>query len=392
MTGTDASSLTLRFPPVIEFGWGAQARVPGVLADLFGDSATPRVLLVSTRTVAGFPEDAHAALCGSPPVATYSGVPHDPPLEVVEELRTLATENRAEAVLAAGGGSVMDAAKAAAALAGAAGSVADYFYGKRQQLRPGLPMIALPTTAGSGAELTRNAVLSDPGNLLKKSLRLRWMVPKAAVSDPELTLSAPPALTAASGMDALTQAVEAYISLRANAVSRGLAAEGVRLLLHHLCAAYQDGTDKRARTETARGSLLTAMSFSQSGLGAVHGLAHPLGISLGLPHGLVCAILLPHVLRWNAPVCEEELDTLARHAGLDSGAGLLASLRSLAQELGVPPGFPKKSLNSEVIEHVVANCRSGSMKANPRPMNDEDVRRFLVSLGTSELEGNEAPV
>jgi alcohol dehydrogenase class IV len=243
-----------------------------------------------------------------------------------------------------------------------------------------LPVIALPTTAGSGAEITNNAVLTDPETRVKKSLRSPLMVPAAAVVDAELTLSQPPDLTAWSGLDALTQAIESYLSLTANAASRALARQAVAQLMRHLPAAVHNGQDREVRTAVAEGSLLSAMAFSQGGLGAAHGLAHPLGLGLGLAHGFTCAILLPHVLRWNAAVCAGQLGELAQAVNVPDAAAFVASVSRLCQELHVPDTFAGTGLSGDHFPAILANCRTASMKANPRPMSDEDVRNLLTIL------------
>ena len=370
----------LRYPCPIVFGWGEHARLPELIRDSLPAESAPRVLLVATRGIAGRPAQELEKLLGTAPVAVCSGIPHDPPLEAVQNIVRQAWKQHANVVVAMGGGSVIDAAKAAAAVAPQEGELAEYFHGQRRLECPGLPLIALPTTAGSGAEITKNAVLTDRAGGVKKSLRSPLMVPAAAIVDPELTVSMPPELTAASGLDALTQAVEAYISAWAHAVSRLLAAEATRLLLEHLPVACRNGDDRDARTGMAEGSLLSAMAFSQSGLGAVHGLAHPLGVALGLPHGYVCAVLLPHILLWNAPVSQDSLEILARQVGCGCSGELVERIVALVAELGIPADFANDGLTEAHFADIVANCRSNSMSANPRPMTDEDVRELLQRL------------
>ena len=374
------TDLTLRYPAVIEFGCGARRKLPDIIASLrLGHE--PRLLLVCIRTFVRTGEiDELRHLCGGASCGCYADVPHDPPLQTVDALIQIAREVHADAVVAVGGGSVIDAAKAAAVLAPAAGTASAYFHGQRSIDSPGLAFIALPTTAGTGAEITRNSVLTDPATRVKKSLRSPLMVPYAAVVDPELTMSCPPSLTAASGLDALTQAVESFLSKNAHAVSRALAAQAVKRLMAHLAAAFHNGSDADARTAVAEGSLLSALAFSQSGLGAVHGLAHPIGLALNLAHGLTCAILLPHILAWNAPACEAELRELAQAIGLRSSGEFTEAVSELGRELGIPANFAELGLTAEHFEEILANCRSGSMKANPRHLTDEDVLELLRTL------------
>jgi alcohol dehydrogenase class IV len=317
-------------------------------------------------------------------VATHAGVPHDPPLAAVDAVIALARQGEAEVIVAAGGGSVIDAAKAAAAVVptGADG-VGHFFHGEQTVTEPGLPLIALPTTAGSGAEITKNAVLTDRQASLKKSIRSPHMVPRGAIVDPDMTLTAPPSLTAASGLDALTQAIESYLSIRANAVTSALARTAVGLIAAHLPMAFRNGDNLAARTEVARGSLLSAMAFSQSGLGAVHGLAHPLGTALGLPHGLVCAILLPHVLAWNTPACQVKMAELGGTLGLGTAEDFARAITELCDALDVPKDFSEHGLHPDQFDFVIANCRSNSMRTTPRPMRDADVRSLLERLAAA---------
>lgn len=375
-----STDFLLRYPPTVRFGWGAAAELPALLRNVHG-TEQPRTFVVSAGTIVRSGQlQRFRELCGPCICGTAADVPCEPTLAAVDRLTEQVRETAAEVLVAVGGGSVIDAVKAAAILVPADEPCATYFHGRRPLPEQGLPVIALPTTAGTGAEVTSNSVLTDPQANVKKSLRAAAMVPAAALVDPELTLTAPPALTAASGLDALTQALEAYLSRKANAASRPLAAAAVARLLPNLASTWRDGTNRNARTAVAAGSLLSAMAFSQSGLGAVHGLAHPLGLALGLPHGLTCAILLPHMLEWNAPVCGAALDELARLLGCDSGEKLRQRIAALCRELQVPAGFGNCGLHASQIETVVTNCRSGSMKANPRHLEDDDVRALLDRL------------
>ncbi|OPZ26164.1 MAG: Lactaldehyde reductase [Lentisphaerae bacterium ADurb.BinA184] len=380
----------LLYPPRIRFGWGCLDD----LADAWRLApGAARVFLVCTRSFADSANYGRLeARCpGGRLAGWHVGVPPDPPLAAVDAIIAEAREAGADAVVAVGGGSVIDAAKAAAALVPVAGAtVRPYFDGEREIAGPGLPLIALPTTAGTGAEVTRNAVLTDSAGPAKKSLRSPFMVPRAAWVDPELTVTLPPALTAASGLDALTQAVESSLSTAAHAASLALAAEAVRLLLAALPGAYAQGGDRAARTAVAEGSLLSGMAFSQSGLGAVHGLAHPIGARLGLAHGFTCAVLLPHVLAFNAPVCGERLARLAAAAGCGTAEGFVAAVASLCRTLDIPADFRGCGLTPEHVPAIVAGCRSASMKTNPRPMPDDEVRQLLGRLGGFSHGGHQA--
>lgn len=304
----------------------------------------------------------------------------EPPLDNVDELIELGRKESVTAVVALGGGSTIDAAKAAAAIIPKEGKTADYFFGKRKINTKGLFFAALPTTAGTGAEITNNAVLTDKKGKVKKSIRHPSMVADIAIIDPELTLNMPSAITAASGLDALTQAIESFTSASANAVSKTMAKEAVIKIMHSILPAYQDGNDISHRKTMAEGSMLSAMAFSQSGLGAVHGLAHPIGSLLGLAHGLTCSILLSPVMEWNAPVCSELYQELAEACGFASQEEFIAKICELRKTMQVPGSFSELGLNETHFPFIVANCRSKSMRCNPRKMSDEEVVVFLKAL------------
>ncbi|OGV40237.1 MAG: hypothetical protein A2X48_20455 [Lentisphaerae bacterium GWF2_49_21] len=307
-------------------------------------------------------------------------MPPEPSLASVDELAILGRKERITSVVAIGGGSVIDASKAAAMLIPKDGSCPDYFYGKRKVESKGLFFAALPTTAGTGAEITVNSVLTDPSNKIKKSIRSPFMVPDLAIVDPVLTLNAPPRLTAASGLDAFTQAVESYTSADANFATKALASRAVAIIFNNLLNTYGDGNDIGLRTEMAKGSLLSAMAFSQSGLGAVHGIAHPAGALLGIPHGVICAILLGPVLEWNLPSCSAEYDELARACGLGDGGDFIIEIKRLCSSLKIPGDLSSYGLKEEHFPFIIANSRSRSMECNPRPMSDQEIGILLRKM------------
>lgn len=369
------------FPPAVHFGSGCRRLCVDIVDGLCAPTP-PRIFLVCSQSVFGQEptQDLLAAL-GSRVLAARVGVPHDPPLSCVDEIITAARASGANAFVAIGGGSVMDATKTAALLAAAVPvPVADYFRGQRALPARGLPLLSLPTTAGTGAEITKNAVLTDVEKDTKGSIRSPAMIPAAALIDPDFTLALPAQVTADSGMDALTQALESYVSTGASELSRGLAERAVALLLRWLPVAYAEGGHAEARLRVAEGSMLTALAFSQSGLGAVHGLAHPIGHVLNLAHGLTCAVLLPHIMRWNYDCRRADWSRLARACGLADAAALLQAVEALAAELCVPRDLSGLGLREEHFAYIVQHCRSGSMKANPRAMSDDDVLAMLNVL------------
>jgi alcohol dehydrogenase class IV len=229
-------------------------------------------------------------------------VSREPSVELVREGVRLAAAAGCDVVVAIGGGSAIDAGKAIAALAANGGDVLDYLevIGAGRTLEsPSLPFVAVPTTAGSGAEVTKNAVLASREHGVKASLRSPFLLPRAALVDPELTYDLPPAITAATGMDALTQLIEPYVSPRANPMTDALCLEGIRRAAAALPRVYDDGLDEAAREAMSLASLFGGLALANAGLGAVHGFAAPIGGAFDAPHGAVCAALLPHVMEAN---------------------------------------------------------------------------------------------
>ena len=225
----------------------------------------------------------------------------EPTVELVRDGVELCREERCDVVVAVGGGSAIDGGKAIAALAANTGDVLDYLevVGKGQPLaHPSAAFIAVPTTAGTGSEVTRNAVLASGEHGVKASLRSPWMLPRLAVVDPELTYGLPAAVTASTGLDALTQLIEPFVSARRNAMTDMYCVEGIRRVARSLARACEDG-DKAARADMALASLLGGLSLANAGLGAVHGFAAPVGGMFPAPHGAVCAALLPWVMDAN---------------------------------------------------------------------------------------------
>lgn len=313
-------------------------------------------------------------------VLSFCGVQAEPPLSAVDEIITIGRANNVSTLIAVGGGSVIDAAKAAAAIIPLDGNISDYFYGKKSIPGKGLFFAALPTTAGTGTEATPNSVLTDPETDIKKSIRHDTMFPDLAIVDPELTYTCPRNLTTHSGLDALTQAIESYISLGANNVSKALAAKATKLIFKALPVVCTDLQNQNARHDMAEGSMITALAFAQSSLGSVHGLGHPIGSKLHVPHGLCCAILLPIILRWNQDFCSEALNELAISCDCTDGNDFIGKIEKLCKELNIPENFRDFGISPDIFPFVLKNCRSGSMRSNPRHFEDHEIIEILESL------------
>lgn len=310
-------------------------------------------------------------------VETFEEVPPEPDLDAVDGARERLRSAGCEMVIEAGGGSALDVGKAAAALAAAPEPTAVYHAGA--PIPPGgLAHIAIPTTAGTGAEATRNSVLTDHGAGVKKSIRADSLLPDACIVDAELTLSCSPEVTAASGMDALCQAMESYTSVHAVPATMALSLEAVRMIARSLPAAFERGGDLTARAEMAQASFMAGIALGNARLGAVHGLAHPLGLLYEMSHGAVCAVLLPHVLERNAPAMDDAYARLGEAMGGDP----IEAVDSLLERLRLPRTlgpYPDASAERTVMSYALS---SGSSRANPLTVDEAYVRGVLRAVCT----------
>ncbi len=295
-------------------------------------------------------------------------------------------------VVAIGGGSAIDLAKAVAALAtnDSNTTVKDFLEGVGRGLqivnRP-LPVVAMPTTGGTGSEATKNAVISSLEPRFKKSLRSDQMVPELALVDPELAVGFPPEITAHTGMDAITQCIESYISARARPIPQALAVQGLQSGLPAIVAAVNDGANRAAREGLAQAALLSGMALANSGLGLAHGVAAALGVHCGTSHGLACAVMLPAALRVNREVAEARLAELERatnRAASPSDAAAADSfierIERLCAAVNIPTRLGALGVRPEQIPAIVAGSRGASMSGNPRQLTDDELGRLLGEL------------
>lgn len=325
---------------------------------------------------------------------TLFSVAGEPEVATVRQGMTLAKESSCELVIGFGGGSALDAAKAIAAILTNDGDLLDYLevIGRGKALiQPGAPFIAIPTTAGTGSEVTRNAVLASPEHRVKVSLRSPLMLAKVALVDPELACDLPPAITASTGLDALTQLIEPYVSCRANPMTDALCREGLRRAARALRVAWTEGRNAAAREDMAIASLFGGLALANAGLGAVHGLAGPMGGMFPAPHGAVCAALLPHVmaanlraLRKRQPASETlarydevaQLLTNTRSASADNG---VAWVRTLVRELTIPSLAAYGLGPADVADVVEKAAHASSMKANPIVLTADELTATLLA-------------
>jgi len=322
----------------------------------------------------------------------FAGAEGEPTVDGIDSAAERARSARCDLVIGIGGGSALDTAKGVAALLTNPGAATDYL----EIVGRGLPFpndpapcVAVPTTSGTGAEVTRNAVIASPAHRVKVSMRSHGMLPRLAIVDPELTLTVPPEVTAATGMDALTQLIEAYVSRKASPLTDGFCREGLPRCVRALPRAYEDGADLEARVDMSLASLLSGLALANGGLGAVHGIAGPLGGRIDVPHGVACGRLLPPVFEANAQRLRSEdpghptlqrFEEISRiltgdpRAGLSDGA---AWLDRLSERLAVPP-LARFGLEASDLRRIASNAaRASSMKGNPVELSEADLVDIL---------------
>jgi alcohol dehydrogenase class IV len=284
----------------------------------------------------------------------------EPTTTVAAEAVQAARRAGCDIVISIGGGSVIDTGKVIAAMLTNSGQLEDYLEvvgaGKSLALYAA-PHIAIPTTAGTGAEVTRNSVLSVPEHRVKVSMRSPCMLPRLAVVDPVLTHSMPPSVTASTGLDALTQLLEVYVSGQANPLTDGICREGLRCAGRSLRRAYEDGSDQKAREDMAMASLFSGLGLANAKLGAVHGFAGPLGGMYSAPHGVVCARLLPFVME--------------------------ANVKALERRDATSPSLAQFGLQQKDFETIIAKAKkSSSMKGNPIELTDDELLDIIRQANT----------
>jgi alcohol dehydrogenase class IV len=371
------NTITLLQPPRIAIGDGCVRQC----VELFRERALPRVLLVSTTPVlAELGEVFDGFRLAGIRLIQASPVDSEPTVRMFESVLATARAERVHGVLAVGGGSALDVGKLVAALLYNPQDVRDVF-GIDLLRGRSVFLVCAPTTAGTGSEVSPNAILLDEDEQLKKGVISRHLVPDAAFLDAELTRSVPPAVTAATGFDALTHCIEAYANRAAHPALDHLALEGIRLISTHLPRAVRDGDDLEARGRLLLGSLYGGLCLGPVNTAAVHALAYPLGGRFRVAHGVSNAVLLPHVLRFNLPAAPERYADIALALGVAPGRTPLATaerglerLIELARECGIPQrlaalGVPREAL-PEMARAAITVTRL--LKNNPRLVTERD--------------------
>ncbi|HET7135247.1 MAG TPA: iron-containing alcohol dehydrogenase [Casimicrobiaceae bacterium] len=379
------------FPTAILFGAGARREV----APHLRERGWQRPLVVTDRGLAALPVFARFLdALKSLDAAVFSGVAGNPVRSQVMQGARAYREHRADCIVGVGGGAALDVAKAIAVMATHEGDILDYAW-DHPQVRPivhALPyFVAVPTTAGTGSEVGRSSVISDDTTHVKKIVFSPALLAKAVFADPELTVDLPPAITAATGMDALTHNVESYLSPDWHPLCDGIAVEGVRIAARALPIAVRDGHDLGARSDMLMSSMMGAIAF-QKDLGAVHSCAHALSTVADLHHGLANGIMIDHVMRFNLPAATSKLAELAHVARVPDGdAGsdearaqaFVLWLQALKAELGIPATLSayagaRRVGTQDIARLVEVAVDDTCHKTNPRPCTADDFRRIFT--------------
>jgi alcohol dehydrogenase len=375
----------LPIPTDIHFGCGMLRTLPDRIKSL----GAKKAFLVTDPGVcaAGIMDRVTAILRdASVDFAVCDRVKPDSGSRLIDETTVELKSSGADVVVGIGGGSSLDTAKAVAALATNAGSALDYAGLNKVRNRP-LPMIAVPTTSGTGSEVTLWSVFTDDTRAVKVAIGGVLIYPSVALCDPELTLELPAALTAATGMDALAHAIECYTNNNCQPISGALAIEAIRLIGQHLRSAVLNGRDSRSRYGMMLASTMAGIAMNPTRLGLAHALAMPLGSwDLKVPHGVVLAVTLPYVMEFNYIAEPERFVDVARALGesvdgmprLAAAARAVSAVRDLARDIGIPRGLKEFGVREDHVLPVIEEAmKSGNVPANPRRTSAEDLTRIL---------------
>ncbi|MET3291889.1 UNVERIFIED_CONTAM: alcohol dehydrogenase class IV [Brevibacillus sp. OAP136] len=312
----------------------------------------------------------------------FSDVNPEPEIEIVDLCLRKIREGNHDGLIAVGGGSVIDIAKAASVMATNEGSIEQYV-GTNLVKKPGLPLIAIPTTAGTGSEVTNISILSDKKEQVKKGIVSPYLLPDVAIVSPLMTLTCPPSVTAASGVDALVHAVEAYISKFASPVTDALAIGAMKLIAVHLPKAYAVPDNIESREVMITASLMAGLAFGNAGVGAVHALAYPLGGRFHMAHGVSNSLLLPYVMKWNKIACLEKLRDVAVALGenvnglnADQAAeAAIEAMTRLCRYVDIPQSLREFNIPESAIVEMAeeATKQTRLLKNNPRTLRKKDI-------------------
>lgn len=382
LTGTS----THANPGKLVFGPGAIEELPKVL----NENDKPLIITDGGVVEAGVSEKVAKVLeTAGMKYSFYSDVASDPPIKIIEEAANVYYTESCNSIIGLGGGSCMDAAKAVAVVVTTGEGIECYRDGRMVSAKL-VPIIAIPTTAGTGSEVTGVTVISDTQNKIKLAIKGKPLIPEVAVLDPELLLGIPPRIAAATGSDALIHAIEAFLSKKSNPITDCLALQAIRMISRHLRLVSVDTLDLESQGEMLLGSCIAGLAFSNAGLGLVHSLGHPLGAFYHVSHGLACALYLLPVLRFNMPLCEEKLGRLAEAMGEDvrnespvgASKRALMAVEELMADIEMPLSIADLGLGEFVLhEKMIQDAfEAAPTKVNPRSAALEDIRFLFESV------------
>ncbi|MGK9055001.1 iron-containing alcohol dehydrogenase [Neorhizobium petrolearium] len=390
---------TLRAPRELLFGSGQRNSLGGIAAKL-GKRAlfvTDRRLAADADFLSMVRQVEEAGIVCNVDATTLPDVPVESAMTAADEARPFAPD----LVIGVGGGSCLDMAKCVALLLTHGGRPQDY-YGEYAVPGPIMPLIAVPTTAGTGSEVTPVAVLSDAERMLKVGISSPFLIPTVSICDPDLTLSCPAALTAIAGADALTHAIEAFTAIRRepipgiaqqrvfvgkNALSDHFALGAITLLWEGLEAACEHGSDRSAREKVMLGATLAGLAFGVAGTAAAHAIQYPVGALTHTAHGLGVACLLPYVMTWNAPVIGDELGLIAQAAKLAGPDAVIPALASLFERIGIPGNLSALGLAEDRLDWVADQSLGIArlIQNNPRPLNSHEMRNLVAAAHSGDF-------
>ena len=361
--------------PQVKLGENSIAEIPAALDSLGAD----KVMVVTDEgliKVGIYGKIEKVLKDAGKEVILVDEVKPDPSMQLVDSIAEKARKSGAQAIIGLGGGSSIDSAKVAAALVGNEGSIKDYL-GVGLLPKPGLPILAVPTTAGTGSEVTYLSILSDLEHETKKGFGSAFIMPKFAFLDPNLTVGLPPHITAPTGMDALCHCVEAYTSANATDFSDGMAVKAIELIGANIRKAFNDGSDLKARENMLLGSLMAGIAFANAGVTAVHAFAYPLGGMFHVPHGMANSLMLPVIIKFNAPAMKDRFGHVAELLTGKKGADwqeCIAEIERLSEDLKLPRNLKAIDIPEDAIKPMSVSVMDQTrlLINNPREVTQAD--------------------
>lgn len=364
---------TVYNPVALRFGWGALSSLPDIIPP-------GRILIVTGRSFTKRILDPVLHLIPNRDIEIFDQIEANPSSQTIEDGIRLCRDRNCAVVLGLGGGSPLDAGKAIAFLSNKKVSVLDVMHKRAEASGKGLPFIAVPTTAGSGSEVTPYSILTDTVTKKKISIAHPDSYPISAVLDPDLTLTMPALLTASTGLDVLAHSIESAWSRYSQAVSRSLAIGAARLVFQFLPAAVQDGADRPARENMLLASAMAGMAISHTGTTINHSISYPLTLYRGVPHGFACALSLPAVMRYNLKASREVLDQMAGACGFSGAAELITKVENLIRAVGCPQNLGALNITETDLDWLNRESYGKNAAKSPEKVDPADMLEILRSM------------